>query len=90
MNVTMRVTIAAAVLAAGSLAACTSPPAKDGAAPPREQTTVRETQKYKPTGSHIVERGDSGRKSPKNSSSAPVQDLSKSPAATIIPNQAPK
>ncbi|HJY39977.1 MAG TPA: hypothetical protein VJ303_02040 [Steroidobacteraceae bacterium] len=44
---------------------------------------------YKPTGSHIVERSD-GKRSPKNSSSAPVQDLSNSPAVTVIQNQPPK
>jgi hypothetical protein len=58
-------------------------PEKQASQPPSSQGT------YKPTGSHIVEKTD-GRRSPKNSSSSPVQDLSKSPAATIIPNQPPK
>ena len=88
MNVSMRARIVAALLVAGAVSACT--PATKDESQPREQPTVRETQKYKPTGSHIVERSDSGRKSPKNSSSAPVQDLSKSPAVTVIPNQPPK
>jgi hypothetical protein len=88
MNVSMRARILTALVVAGAVAACT--PATKDEAQPREQATMRETQKYKPTGSHIVERSESRRKTPKNSSSAPVQDLSKSPAVTIIPNQSPK
>jgi hypothetical protein len=71
------------VLVAGVLCACTSAEKKE----PVNQPTAKET--YKPTGSHIRERAD-GRRSPKNSSSAPVQDLENSPAVTIIPNQPPK
>jgi hypothetical protein len=40
-------------------------------------------------GSHIRERAD-GKRSPKNSTSAPVRDVQDVPAVTIIPNQAPK
>jgi hypothetical protein len=89
MNASMRARIVAALLVAGAVGACT-PATKDESPTPRGEPSIRETQKYKPTGSHIVERSDSGRKSPKNSSSAPVQDLSKSPAVTVIPNQPPK
>lgn len=88
MNISMRARILAAVLVAGAAGACT--PATQDDPQPRQEPTIRETQKYKPTGSHIVERSESRRKTPKNSSSAPVQDLSKSPAATIIPNQPPR
>ena len=86
MNVPMPGKAVVAVLFAATLCACTAPKKEES----REQPTIRETQKYKPTGSHIVERSDSGRKSPKNSSSAPFQDLGNSPAVTIIPNHAPK
>jgi hypothetical protein len=55
----------------------------------REQPTFQETKKYKPTGSHIVERSD-GKRSSKNSSGEPVQDLKNAPAVTVIPNQPPK
>lgn len=79
--------VLAALLVAAAVSACT-PAVKDEKA--GEQQTVKETPKYKPTGSHIVERSESGRKSPKNSSSAPVQDLSRSPAVTVIQNQPPK
>lgn len=37
----------------------------------------------------MVERAD-GKRSPKNSSSAPVRDLEDSPAVTVIQNQPPK
>lgn len=87
MNVSMPGKVVTALLVAVTACACT-PAVKEE--PPREQPTIRETQKYKPTGSHIVERSDSGRRTQKNSSSAPVQDLDKAPAVTIIPNQAPK
>jgi hypothetical protein len=85
MNVSVPEKAVVAVLViAGALCACTPPVKRDGAA---AQPTARET--YKPTGSHIRERSD-GRRSPKNSSSAPVRDLEDTPAVTIIPNQAPK
>ena len=78
-----------AALVAGTLCACTSTKKDDSA-----QSTTREVSQptYKPTGSHIVERSD-GRRSPKNSSSAPVQDVKdmrNAPAVTVIPNQPPK
>lgn len=74
-----------AVLLASVLCACT-PVKKDTF---DEPTASRQT--YKPTGSHIREKKDgSGRRSPQNSSSAPVQDLENSPAVTVIQNQAPK
>jgi hypothetical protein len=72
-----------AVLLAGVLCACT-PVKKD----PFDEPTASQ-QTYKPTGSHIREKKD-GRRSPKNSSSSPVQDLENSPAVTIIQNQPPK
>ena len=77
-----KVTIAVLV-AANALCACAGTPKED----PQQPAAVGET--YKPTGSHIRERAD-GRRSPKNSSSAPVQDLKNSPAATVIQNQPPK
>ena len=86
MNVSMRSKVVAAVLVAGTLTACSSdPPEKKES--PRQTSVVQET--YKPTGSHIRERSD-GRRSPKNSSSGPVQDLKNAPAVTVIPNQPPK
>lgn len=75
--------LVAALVVACTLCACAGVKKDD----PVQPATARET--YKPTGSHIRERSD-GRRSPKNSSSAPVQDLKNSPAATIIPNQPPK
>ena len=66
-----------------TLSACAGTPKEDPVQPPSAKET------YKPTGSHIRERSD-GRRSPKNSSSAPVQDLKDSPAVTVIQNQAPK
>lgn len=74
--------VAAVLVVAGALCACT-PVKKDESIQP----IARET--YKPTGSHIVERSN-GRRSPKNSSTAPVRDLEDSPAVTVIQNQAPK
>jgi hypothetical protein len=76
--------VTAAVAALVMLCGCAGSPDKKDA--PRQQT---ERQTYKPTGSHIVERSD-GKRSPKNSSSAPVQDLKDSPAVTVIQNQPPK
>jgi hypothetical protein len=73
----------AVLVVAGALCACT-PVKKD------ESTQPTSWETYKPTGSHIVERSDGRRRSPKNSSSAPVQDLEKSPAVTVIQNQPPK
>jgi hypothetical protein len=73
----------AALLVAGCLCACAAPQKKDDSVQSIPQPT------YKPTGSHIVERSD-GKRSPKNSSTAPVQDLEHSPAVTVIQNQAPK
>jgi hypothetical protein len=72
-----------ALLVAGSLCACAAPAKKDESTQPSSQPT------YKPTGSHIVERSD-GRRSPKNSSTAPVKDLEDAPAVTVIQNQPPK
>jgi len=77
-----KVTVAVLVVAS-ALCACAGAPKED----PQQPPSVGET--YKPTGSHIRERAD-GRRSPKNSSSAPVQDLKNSPAVTVIPNQPPK
>ena len=71
------------LIAASALCACAGTP-KDA---PEEQASGAT---YKPTGSHIVERRESGRRSPKNSSSAPVQDLKNAPAVTVIQNQPPK
>ena len=73
----------AALVAAGALGACAGTPPDN----PEDQASG---STYKPTGSHIVERRESGRRSPKNSSSAPVQDLKDSPAVTVIQNQPPK
>jgi hypothetical protein len=72
-----------ALLVACSLYACAAPQNKDASTQPVSQPT------YKPTGSHIVERA-AGRRSPRNSSSAPVRDLEDAPAVTVIQNQAPK
>jgi|GEM_PF-2109531 hypothetical protein len=72
----------AVLVVAAALCACT-PAKKD------ESTREVAWETYKPTGSHIRERAD-GRRSPKNSSSAPVRDVQDVPAVTIIPNQAPK
>ena len=72
-----------ALLVASSLCACATPQKKDDSTQPIQQPT------YKPTGSHIVERSN-GRRSPKNSSSAPVRDLEDSPAVTVLQNPAPK
>jgi hypothetical protein len=86
MTVSVPFTAVAAVLVV--LCGCAGSPQKKDA--PRQQTEQQaERQTYKPTGSHIVERSD-GRRSPKNSSSAPVQDLKDSPAVTVIQNQPPK
>ena len=79
----MNVAVVAVLVVAVSLCACAGTPKED----PQQPAAVGET--YKPTGSHIRERSD-GRRSPKNSSSAPVQDLKNSPAVTVIQNQAPK
>ena len=73
----------AVLVVAGALCACAGTPKED----PQQPAAVGDT--YKPTGSHIRERAD-GRRSPKNSSSAPVRDVQDVPAVTIIPNQAPK
>ena len=75
--------VIALLVVAGALCGCASAEKKD----PSVQTISKPT--YKPTGSHIVERSD-GKRSPKNSSSAPVQDLDKSPAVNVLQNQAPK
>jgi hypothetical protein len=75
--------LVAATMIACTLCACAGTP-QDA---PEEQASGAT---YKPTGSHIVERRESGRRSPKNSSSAPVQDLKDSPAVTVIQNQPPK
>ena len=85
MNASVPKNALAAVLVAGALCACAPDTAVKKDTP--KQTSVGET--YKPTGSHIRERSD-GRRSPKNSSSAPVQDLKNSPAVTVIQNQPPK
>jgi hypothetical protein len=73
-----------ALIAASTLCACAGTP-KEGQ---EEQQASGST--YKPTGSHIVERRERGRRSPANSSSAPVQDLKDTPAVTVIQNQPPK
>jgi hypothetical protein len=81
--------LVAALVAASALSACASTK-KDESAQPATREVSQST--YKPTGSHIVERSD-GRRSPKNSSSAPVQDVKdmrNAPAVTVIPNQPPK
>jgi hypothetical protein len=86
----MNIKILVAVLAAAiTLCACTSTK-QDESAKPATREVAQPT--YKPTGSHIVERSD-GRRSPKNSSYAPVQDVKdmrNAPAVTVIPNQPPK
>jgi hypothetical protein len=79
----------ALLVIASTLCACTSTK-KDESAQPTTREVSQPT--YKPTGSHIVERSD-GRRSPKNSSTAPVQDvrdMRNAPAVTVIPNQPPK
>ena len=87
MTVSVPLKAAAAVLVV-VLCGCAGSPDKQDA--PKQQTEQKaERPTYKPTGSHIVERSD-GKKSPKNSSSAPVQDLKDSPAVTVLQNQAPK
>ena len=81
--------LVAALVAASTLCACTSTKQDDSTQPATRQVSQ---PTYKPTGSHIVERSD-GRRSPKNSSSAPVQDVKdmrNAPAVTVIPNQPPK
>ena len=81
--------LVAALVVAGTLCACASTK-KDESAQPATREVSQPT--YKPTGSHIVERSD-GRRSPKNSSTAPVQDVKdmrNAPAVTVIPNQPPK
>lgn len=89
--------VIAMLVVAGTLGACTSvkkdapeqPASQQPASqqPVSQQTVAQPT--YRPTGSHIVERAD-GRRSPKNSSGAPVQDLKNAPAVTVIQNQPPK
>jgi hypothetical protein len=79
--------VIAMLVVAGTLGACTSVK-KDAPDQPVSQQTVAQPT-YRPTGSHIVERAD-GRRSPKNSSGAPVQDLKNAPAVTVIQNQPPK
>jgi hypothetical protein len=79
----MNKVLIAAIVVACTLCACAGTPKDE----PQEQGSGAT---YKPTGSHIVERRESGRRSPKNSSSAPVQDLKDSPAVTVIQNQPPK
>jgi type IV pilus biogenesis protein CpaD/CtpE len=76
--------VVAVLVTAGVLCGCASSAEKKD---PTVQTISKPT--YKPTGSHIVERSD-GKRSPKNSSSAPVQTLENSPAVTVIQNQPPK
>ena len=83
MNVSMPVRAIVAVLVIAGTACAGTSVKKE--AP--DQPTSRET--YKPTGSNIRERAD-GRRSPKNSSSAPVRDVKDVPAVTVIPNQPPK
>ena len=78
--------VTAAVAALVVLCGCAGTPDKKDASQPQQQA---ERQTYKPTGSHIVERSD-GKRSPKNSSSAPVQDLKDSPAVNVLQNQPPK
>jgi len=86
MTVSGTITAAMAVLVV--LCGCAGSPDKKDA--PQQQTEQKaERPTYKPTGSHIVERSD-GKKSPKNSSSAPVQDLKDSPAVNVLQNQPPK
>jgi hypothetical protein len=83
MSVSLPGKVCVALLVAGSLCACAAPVNKNESVQPVSRPT------YKPTGSHIVERSD-GKRSPKNSSSAPVRDLEDSPAVTVIQNQPPK
>ena len=83
MTVSVPVKAAAAVLVVVLCGCAASPDKKDAS----QQQSERRT--YKPTGSHIVERSD-GKRSPKNSSTAPVQDLKDSPAVTVLQNQPPK
>jgi hypothetical protein len=81
--------LVAVLVATSTLCACASTK-KDASAQPATREVSQPT--YKPTGSHIVERSD-GRRSPKNSSTAPVQDVKdmrNAPAVTVIPNQPPK
>jgi len=85
---TVSVSVSAAVAVLVMLCGCTATPDKKDAPQPQTQQQS-ERQTYKPTGSHIVERSD-GKRSPKNSSTAPVQDLKNSPAVTVIQNQPPK
>jgi hypothetical protein len=84
--------VVAMLVVAGTLGACTSvkkdAPEQPASQQPVSQQTVAQPT-YRPTGSHIVERAD-GRRSPKNSSGAPVQDLKNAPAVTVIQNQPPK
>ena len=72
------------LVATGSLCACNGAPEKKD-----EATKDVAWETYKPTGSNIRERSD-GRRSPQNSSSAPVRDVQNVPAVTIERNQAPK
>jgi len=79
----------AVLIAASTLCACTATNQNESAQPATRDVSQ---PTYKPTGSHIVERSD-GKRSPKNSSNAPVQDVKdmrNAPALTIIPNQPPK
>ena len=78
-----KVVVVAMLGVAVTLCACAGKPKPD----PQQPAAVGDT--YRPTGSHIRERRN-GRRSPENSSSAPVQDLKDSPAVTVIQNQAPK
>jgi len=78
-----KVLVVAMLGVAENLCACAGTPKDE----PQEQANG---STYKPTGSHIVERRERGRRSPANSSSAPVQDLKDTPAVTVIQNQAPK
>jgi hypothetical protein len=87
MTVSVPGRAAAAVLVAALVFGCAASPGKKDTT--GQQTEQAERKTYKPTGSHIVERSD-GKRSPKNSSSAPVRDLADSPAVTVIQNQPPK
>jgi hypothetical protein len=98
MSVSMPSKAAIAVLVAGSLCACTvakrdtfDEASADQQAYEEPTFDTSRPQTYKPTGSKIVERRDgSRRRSPENSSSAPVRDLENAPAVTVIQNQPPK